>query len=80
MPEEDYPGQQREMERERTITEAVAAADQIIMAFSDGSVEELDYLTSAVTKRFMGKVHGRNQSKLLAHDLQERLTPDRSAS
>lgn len=47
--------QKREMRRSKVIEEAAAAADLVILDGSDGSVEETEYLTMMVTKKFMDK-------------------------
>jgi hypothetical protein len=64
MAEEDYPGQQDEIRRERIIRNAVEAADRLIMDGSNGDVEETDYLTGAVALKFVEKVQGRLQAQL----------------
>lgn len=53
---EDYPGQQREIEIEAAIKKAIEAADRIILDASDGSVEETNYLTMRVAEGFADKV------------------------
>ena len=66
---EDYPNQNNEYRRQLIIESAIEVADKIIMEYSDGSVEEIDYLTSAVAHKFNEKVHWRISSKLLQKDL-----------
>lgn len=61
--------QQREMKRDLAISAAVAAADHILCEATDGSGEELDYMTSAVALKFVEKTHMRNSTKVLARDL-----------
>src|ERR1017187_3998682 len=61
-----------EMRRLAVIEFAVQAADSIIIDFSSGSVEETDHLTAEVTFRFMGKVSGALNAKLLIKDLKVR--------
>jgi hypothetical protein len=62
--------EKREMERAQLVNQAVEAADRIIMDGTDGSVEETDYLTSEVSKRFVEKVHISVSSKLMRRDLE----------
>lgn len=45
--------EQRERERREIINEAVCAADRIILAGSDGSCEETDFLTAEVAVRMI---------------------------
>ncbi len=58
--------EQRERERYQIICNAVQAADRIILDGSDGSVEETNWLTSEVAKRFVEKV-GIALTSLLTH-------------
>jgi hypothetical protein len=46
----------RERERKEIVRRAVDAADRIILDGSDGSVEETNWLTSQVARRFVAKV------------------------
>lgn len=62
--------EQREYERQQIIQKAVDSADRIILDGSDGSVEETDWLTSEVAKRFVGKVGISIASKLMRKDLE----------
>lgn len=62
--------EQREHERQEIIREAVNAADRIILDGSDGTVEETDWLTSEVAKRFVEKVGIRLTSKLVRKDME----------
>lgn len=61
-----------ERRRAQLIFDAVSAADRILMGGSNGSVEELDYLTGAVAAKFVEKVFIRLQSELMRRDLQRR--------
>jgi len=61
--------EQREYERQKIIQSAVMAADRIILDGSDGSVEETNWLTSQVAKKFVEKVDIAMSSKLLKKDL-----------
>jgi len=63
--EEDYPGQIDEMRRHAIVQMAQEAADELIMEGSDGSVEETDYLTSAVAMVMNNRVHQANVGRLL---------------
>lgn len=71
-PPEDYPGQHDEIRREKLIKEAVEVADRILLEGSDGSVEELAYLTARVAHRWSEKVLGSTSTKLLSKDLEKR--------
>ena len=62
--------EKREHERHEIVTEAVRAADEIILDGSDGSVEETDWLTYEVAKRFIEKVGIALTSKLSRKDLE----------
>ena len=61
--------EQREYERHQIIDKAVQAADRIIMDGSDGSVEETNWLTSEVAKRFVDKVGIALTSELMRKDM-----------
>lgn len=62
--------EQREHERRKIVDEAVSTADRIILDGSDGSVEETDWLTSEVAKRFVEKVNIAMSAKLARRDLE----------
>ena len=47
--------EKREYERHQIIKKAVEAADRIILDGSDGSIEETDFLTSEVARKFIEK-------------------------
>ena len=68
---EDEDNQNNEYRRQLIIEAAIQAADEIIMECSDGSVEETDYLTSAVAQKFNEKVHSRISGALLRRDYNE---------
>lgn len=70
---EDYPGQKDESRRERIIKRAVELADMFICSHSNGTVEELDYLTAKVAEAFVLKVSGKISSALLTYDLNLRM-------
>ena len=59
----------RERHLEAAIKNAVEAADRIIMAASDGSCEETDYLTAEIALAFVQKVVHRHSAILLARDV-----------
>lgn len=61
--------EKRERERHEIIDKAVAAADRILMNGSDGSVEETNWLTSQVAKKFVEKVDIACSSALLRKNL-----------
>lgn len=63
--------QQREYERHQIIRKAVDTADHIILNGSDGSVEETNYLTSEVARKFMEKALLPFNSAMLGKDLEE---------
>jgi len=54
-----------EFRQQVIVDEAVSAADSILMEFSNGTVEELDYLTARVAERFAGKLMMSVKSKFL---------------
>jgi len=47
--------QERDYRRQRIVENAVQAADKIILDRADGSVEEVDYLTGEVARKFVEK-------------------------
>lgn len=61
--------QEREYKRQQAIDEAVLAADRIILNASDGSLEETNYLTAQVAKRFVDKATHPIDMALLQRDL-----------
>jgi hypothetical protein len=52
MSEQDAPFDKATARRELLIQIAVEAADSILMGFSDGSIEELNYLTKEMASKF----------------------------
>lgn len=58
-----------EMRRHAIVQVAQAAADEIIMAGSNGTPEETDYLTSAVAQVMNNRVHQANTGRLLRKQL-----------
>lgn len=62
--------EQREYERNQIIEKAVRAADHIILEGSDGSIEETNYLTSEVAKKFMDRALLPFNSNMLSKDLE----------
>jgi len=62
--------EQRDYERQQIIPKAVEAADRIILDGSDGSVEETDWFTSEVAKKFVEKVGIAMSAKLTHKDLE----------
>lgn len=73
--EEDYPGQNDEIRRERLVRSAVEAADRILCDGADGSVEEINWLTSQVALRFAEKVNCAMAAALRAREIRERVKP-----
>ena len=63
--------EQREYERRQIIEQAVGAADRIILDGSDGSVEETNYLTAEVARKFMERALLPFNSTMLSKDLQD---------
>jgi len=63
--DEDYSGQTNEYRLQIIIEAASEAADELIMEGSDGSVEETDFLTSAVAQKMNNRVHQSIVSRLL---------------
>lgn len=61
-----------EARREQAVRNAVMAADRIILDASDGSVEEINYLTGQVALRFAEKVNTALGSALRRKELMER--------
>ena len=61
----------REYHRDKVVREAVDAADRIILDGSDGSVEETNYLTSEVARKFMERALIPFNSALLRKDIEE---------
>lgn len=59
----------REMRREKILKEALRQADLVIMEGSDGSEEELNYLTARLAKQFMEKAFYPFQSELMKKDM-----------
>jgi hypothetical protein len=55
--------------REMIIREAVRLADRVIMESSDGSLEELNFLTASVAKVFIEKALQPFQTQMLKKDL-----------
>lgn len=64
--------QERKFRRDKIIESAVSAADGIILDGSDGSVEETNYLTAIVAKKFTEKALLPLQTAMQKKDLEER--------
>ncbi|MDP2917093.1 MAG: hypothetical protein Q8O16_04095 [Dehalococcoidia bacterium] len=62
--------EQREYERRKIVEKAVEAADRIILDGSDGTVEETNWLTAEVARKFNEKVNHAFQTALLKKDLE----------
>jgi hypothetical protein len=63
------PTPMREIMRREAIKDAVAAADKIILDFSDGSNEETDWLTGEVARAFVEKALNPFTSGLFKADM-----------
>lgn len=63
--------EQREYERREIIKKAVEAADRIILDGSDGSVEETNFLTAEVARKFMERALLPFNSAMLHKDLED---------
>ncbi len=63
--------EEREVRRNHILKEAVHKADTILMDGSDGSVEELNYLTALFTKIFVEKTIQPFHSLMLRKDLED---------
>lgn len=61
--------QERDARRNKIIGDAVNAADKIILDGSDGSVEETDYLTAEVARKFMEKALHPFSRDILSRDI-----------
>jgi len=59
----------REIQRHQAVKDAVSAADQIILDFSDGSTEETNWLTGEVAKEFVQKAMNPFTSQLFKSDM-----------
>ena len=70
--EEDYPGQMNEYRRQKVVEAAMSAIHHILDEGSDGSVEEADFLYSVLAVKLIESNHGRVQSRMLRHDLEQR--------
>lgn len=62
--------EQREYERQQIVQKAVEAADSIILNASDGSEEEVNWLTVEVAMKFNEKVYHVSLTALLRKDLE----------
>jgi len=63
--------QEKEYKRDKSVEDAVTAADRIILDASDGSNEETNYLTAMVAKRFMEKALLPFQTAIQRKDIEE---------
>lgn len=66
---EDFQGERREAQRRFIVEAAVSAADRIILRYTDGSVEELEFFTAQVANEFFSKVVQGTQLALLRKEL-----------
>lgn len=70
--EEDYPDQLKDLRRHEILERAIDLADGILVDYSDGEIEELDWLTAKIAERFTDKVVLRLSHCLLRKDLESR--------
>ena len=63
--------QERDARRDKIVEDAVNAANKIISDGSDGSVEETDYLTAEVARKFMEKALNPFSRDLLSKDIKK---------
>lgn len=63
--------QKRDARRKKIIDDAVSAADKIILHNSDSNVEETDYLTGEVARKFMEKALHPFSRDLLRKEIKE---------
>lgn len=70
--EEDYPGQNYDVRRQKAIEEAVRKVMHVILEASDGSVEESNYLEAEIGLKIIEQVVSRISSQLLCKDLEKR--------
>jgi hypothetical protein len=64
----------QEHRRHQIIEKALSAAGRILVDEADGSVEEIDYLTTEIMHRWVDKVVCASRARLLKKDLLERST------
>jgi len=63
--EEDAPFDKATARRELLIQITVDAADSILMGFAEGSIEEMNYLTSEIALKWAEKAAQANRSTML---------------
>jgi hypothetical protein len=66
--------EEKELRRNKIVEKAVTAADRIIIEESDGSIEEINYLTAMVAKKFIEKALLPFQQEILKKDIGEEET------
>ena len=71
--DENFPGERNEIRRDLIVKAATYAADEILYHAGDGSVEESDYLLSAVADNFSQRVHSLITGKLNRKNLMDRM-------
>lgn len=71
--------QEHEYLREQAVEQAVSAADKIILDASDGSIEETDYMTAEVAKKFVEKLEIAAMNKLNKKELTEEINAPRKS-
>ena len=68
--EHDAPIDKAIARRELLLQIAVEAADSILMGFSDGSIEELNYLTREMALKFAEKAAAQDNRVAMLHNLE----------
>lgn len=63
--------QERDVRRSKVVKEAVQAADEVIMEGTDHSVEETNYLTAQVAKKFTEKALRPFEQDIQAKDIKK---------
>jgi hypothetical protein len=70
--DDDLPLSKANTRRELLIQAAIDAADSILMGFTDGSIEELNYLTSEVALKWAEKAAQAHRSEMLDLDIERK--------
>ena len=68
--DDDLPLGKANTRRELLIQAAIDAADSILMGFTDGSIEELNYLTRELALKWAEKAAQARRSKKVGLDIQ----------
>jgi hypothetical protein len=70
--DDDLPLGKANTRRELLIQAAIDAADSILMGFTDGSIEELNYLTRDVALKWAEKAAQAHRSEMLDLDIERK--------